>query len=134
MKPVGGRCSVVPRSFRAIPIGGIIYYSMSTFMATTGPALGPVTRPAGPVWGQRSSKSSDTSMPRPIWKAGGLPYLISSNLGIARKPLRPPAAAQWQRRFTASSTIYDMQFKHVEMPGVVTNEETIIDDIGPVAF
>src|SRR3954452_2233286 len=87
MKPAGDRYSAAPRSFRAIPIGGIIYYSMSIFTATTAPASGPATRPAGPVWWQRSSESSDTSMPRATLKAGGLLRLISSRLGIGRKPL-----------------------------------------------
>src|SRR3954451_22714820 len=89
MKPAGDRYSAAPKSFRAIPIGGIIYYSMSIFTATTAPASGPAIRPAGPVWWQRSSKSSDTSMPRATLKAGGLLRLISSRLGIGRKPLVP---------------------------------------------
>src|SRR3954447_12460376 len=87
MKPAGDRYSAAPKSFRAIPIGGIIYYSMSIFTATTAPASGPAIRPAGPVWWQRSSKSSDTLMPRATWKAGGLLRLISSRLGTGRKPL-----------------------------------------------
>src|SRR3954451_6629105 len=88
MKPADGRCSAAPRSSRAIPIGEIIYYFMSIFMATTEPASGPVTRPDGPVWWQRSSKSLDISMQRAILKVGGLPHLISSKLGSARKPLK----------------------------------------------
>jgi hypothetical protein len=44
----GGRYLVAPKDFRAIPIGATICCSMSIFMATTGLASAPVTRPDGP--------------------------------------------------------------------------------------